>query len=298
MSKPSPSQPLPDLLPDAADVRFYREHGYYITNRILPDRLLDAALAASERLYRGERDSEPPAGATPGWQPGDGPRVLRKNDFAWLQLTAMAALVRHPLLGAAAARLAGEPVRLWQDQLLCKPSDGREAKANVGWHTDRLYWRCCTSTEMLTAWIPFRDYSATDGTVTFIDGSHRWSDNDDSLDFSEFNFRNQDLDRLGGRFDVVQRPIVKVPLDIKRGQVSFHHCKTIHGSGPNRGPLPRTALAVHMQPASNRWCAYEYRMPDGSIRHHDMETLCRKIDGVADFADPALCPMLWPLAAS
>ena len=277
------------LLPSDEDVDFYRRHGYYITDKILPEALLDAALAGTERFYAGDADRDPPAGSTPGWKPEDGAHVLRKNDFASFQLDEFSALVRYPLLAAAAARLVGEPVRLWADQLLYKPPDGPETEANVGWHIDRKYWQCCTSTDMLTAWIPFRDCGETEGTVTVIDGSHQWPDNTGNLDF-----RTQDLDELESRFNTGSQPVVKTPIVIRRGQVSFHHCRTIHGSGANRSDSPRIALAVHLQGASNRWREYVYRMPDGSIRKHDVEVLCRKKNGVPDFTDPAICPQLWP----
>lgn len=276
-------------LPGDAGVAFYREHGYFVTGKILPDDILDAALAAVEPFYAGETDHPAPAGASPGWCAADGDRVLRKNDFASFQMDALAALVHHPELGAAAAQLAGEPVRLWMDQLLYKPPDRPDAKTRVGWHTDRRYWRCCTSTDMLTAWIPFGDCSARDGTLMVVDGSHRWPDNADAGDF-----RSQELDELEQHFVTDGHPVVKVPVELERGQVSFHHCQTLHGSGPNRGARPRIALAVHLQGASNRWCEFVYRMPDGSTHRHDLEHMCRLVGGVPDFADPKLCPQLWP----
>ncbi len=281
-------------LPGEEGVRFYRQHGYYITPKILADDVLDAALNAIESFYAGERDRAPPDGAAPGWERRDGSDILRKNDFASIQRDEFAALVRYPLIGATAAALVGEPVRLWVDQLLYKPPDSPEVQGNVGWHTDRQYWQCCTSADMLTAWIPLRDCSATDGTMTVIDGSHRWSDNTDDIGFDTLNFRTQSLDGLEQFFDANEHAIVPVPIEMKRGQVSFHHCKTIHGSGPNRSVLPRIALAVHLQGASNRWRKHVYRMPDGSIKQHDLEVICRRQNGVPDYADPAICPLLWP----
>lgn len=277
------------LLPTEEQVRFYREHGWFVTPVILPEALLDAAEAGIARFYAGQVDHPLPAGVSPGWQPEDGADVLRKNDHAWLQVDALAALIRYPLLGATAARLAGRPIRLWQDQLLSKPQDRPGIEANVGWHTDRSYWRCCTSENMLTAWIPFRDLSAADGTLNVIDASHLWPD-----ERRELNFREQDLAGLEARFNSGGRAVVKRPLELRRGQVSFHHCRTMHGSGPNHDPRPRLSLAVHMQDEGNRWAEYEYRLPDGRVVKHDLERLCRLVDGVPDYTDPHFCPQLWP----
>lgn len=279
-----------DLLPNEDNIDFYRQHGYYISKKILPDYLLDAAIAGCERFYAGDFDRPLPDGADKGWRPEDGNGVLRKNDYPSFQLDAFEAIVKYPLLGAVAAKLFGEPVRLWTDQLLYKPQDDAKATANIGWHTDRQYWKCCTSKDMFTAWIPFRDCNVKEGTLTVIDASHRWPDNTDGLDF-----RAQDFNVLEERFNTGNYPVVKVPIELQRGQVSFHHCMTLHGSGPNSSDLPRIALSVHMQGESNRWREYEYLMPDGSIKKHDVEILARKRNGVPDFTDPAICPYLWPI---
>lgn len=278
------------LLPDDGDVAFYRRHGYYISKEIIPEEMLDAAIFGTEQFYAGHPDHPPLPGADRGWCREDGQEVLRKNDHTSFQIDAIDALVHYPLLGAVAARLLGEPVRLWTDQLLYKPRDNGEVRANVGWHTDRQYWRCCTSEEMLTAWIPFRDVAARDGTLTVIDGSHLWPDNTFQLNFREQQFREQEsLFHTGGS------EVVTVPMALKRGQVSFHHCKTIHASGPNHGELPRMALAVHLQGKSNSWQPFDYVMPDGTVKKHDIETLVRKRNDSPDFADPTICPYLWPV---
>ena len=55
--------------------------------------------------------------------------------------------------------------------LLYKPVEPPNGKpANVGWHTDRGYWKTCTSANMLTAWIPFHDCDERMGTITMIEG--------------------------------------------------------------------------------------------------------------------------------
>ena len=36
---------------------------------------------------------------------------------------------------------------------------------------------------------------------------------------------------------------VQVPAVLRRGQVSFHHNRAIHGSGPNRSARPRRSMA-------------------------------------------------------
>jgi hypothetical protein len=64
----------------------------------------------------------------------------------------------NPLLGAIAARLSGSrEIRLWRDQMIFKPTDLTGSKTSIGWHTDRAYWKACSSANMLTAWVPFQN---------------------------------------------------------------------------------------------------------------------------------------------
>ena len=277
------------LLPSDADVLAYRKHGYYHSQTLFTDAQMEAVLAASERFYAGELD-EPPVNlpALERFRPkgvyGNG---LRKHDHSSKFSAGLRWLTTHPLLGAIAAKLSGsDEIRLWHDQLLYKPTQDPAKPTNVGWHTDRGYWKTCSSADMLTAWIPFHDCNVEMGTITMIDGSLHWPDNTLNL-----NFFSSDLDGLENQFDTGGQPVIKTPMNLKKGQVSFHHCLTIHGSGPNYRDHPRRAIAVHLQDKSNHWTEYHY--PDGRLAMHDNDTLCRKVDGVPDYTDPDFCPMLY-----
>ena len=292
----TPTQPLTEeqkaLLPSDEDVQHYREHGWYHSKTLFTPEEMDAVLAASERYYAVDLE-EPTAllervPALARFRPKGEYRGLRKNDYSSMYSKGLRALVTHPLLGAVAARLAESPeVRVWHDQLLYKPTQDPERAANVGWHTDKGYWKTCSSSNLLTAWIPFTDCDDVMGTITMIDGSHKWPDNTQNL-----NFFSNDLDGLEAKFETGGAPVVKIPMNLKRGQVSFHHCLTIHGSGPNHSPNPRRSIAVHMQDASNHWI--EYHFPDGRLADHDNDRMCRCTpEGVPDYSDPDFCTALY-----
>lgn len=270
-----------DLLPGPDDVASYRANGYWISPVILPDALLDAAQRGMDRYYAGDYDADPPGVA--GYRPTGG---LRKNDYASLRVDELAALVSYPMIGATAAALAGATgIRLWHDQLLYKPADRPGVPANVGWHTDRQYWLTCSSEEMLTAWVGFHDVDENGGSVSFLPGSHRW-------EVTGMDFFEQDLDALAARLDQQGHRIEARPTRMRRGQVSFHHCRTVHGSGPNRGPDPRRSLAIHLQPDDNRW--RRHVTADGTVAGHGNDRLVRPTPaGTPDYADPAVCPPLW-----
>jgi hypothetical protein len=277
-----------ELLPTDDDVAFYREHGYYVSGKIFSEEEIDDFAFGSERYYAGERDFclPPSVKAFEGWKPEDG-ESLRINDYVSLQNTALSELVRHPLIGAIAARLSGSPsIRLWHDQMIYKPVAEVSRETGIGWHTDRAYWMTCASVEMLTAWIPFHDCDETMGTLMVIDESHQWSG-----DAPIKGFHAKDESGQACNFEIDGRAVKRVPLNLKKGQVSFHHCKTIHGSEPNRSDKPRLSLSVHLQDATNRY--REHKLPNGETAWHRNDMLCRMDGGRPDYADPDFCPTLW-----
>jgi hypothetical protein len=277
-----------ELLPSDDDVAFYRRHGWYVSKKILPDAVIDEAIRGSERYFAGERDAALPiTGGYSDWRPGHG-EGIRNCEYVALQNREIRRLVEYPLLGAVAARLSGSPViRLFDDQLIFKPPDASDAASVVGWHTDRAYWLTCTSENMLTAWVPFHDCPEIMGPVAVVDGSHQWSGTNELRTFKENN-----LEHLETRFKETGAPFVKIPMALQKGQVSFHHCRAIHGSDVNRGSFPRLSLAIHMQDGANRFRVYrnEHGIPWRLVN----DQLCRQSsDGTPDYTDPEVFPVLW-----
>ena len=87
------------LLPDEQDVAFYEEHGWYISKKVIPDDVIDEAIAGSQRYYRGERDMPlPVSGGYSDWKPGDGD-TIRNNEYTSLQSRQLRQLALNPLLG-------------------------------------------------------------------------------------------------------------------------------------------------------------------------------------------------------
>jgi ectoine hydroxylase-related dioxygenase (phytanoyl-CoA dioxygenase family) len=277
------------ILPSENDVAFYREHGYFISGEIVSGDVIDDARLGIERHFSGHRDEHlaHDAGFS-DWQPGDDP-TLRNVEFLALRNHQVRSLALLPVIGAIAAVLSGsDEVRLWDDQLVWKePSAPTDEAAVVGWHTDRAYWRTCTSEQMLTAWIPLHDCPASMGPLCVVDGSHRWTFTDEMRSFKKKDLHA--LDPSIDRDDFESR--VRV-VELSKGQVSFHNCRTVHGSGPNHGNTPRVALAVHLQDGANRW--QEHRNDAGTSWELVNDRLARKhIDGTPDYTDPAIFPVLW-----
>jgi ectoine hydroxylase-related dioxygenase (phytanoyl-CoA dioxygenase family) len=275
------------LLPTEQDIAFYEEHGWWVSSPILDEGAIADARFGADRYYEGERDSVLLLRAGTDWDQSRG-NVLRQNDYVSLQIEQLWQLVHHPVVARTAAVLARTPqVRLFHDQLIYKPPQLAGAAGTVGWHTDIAYWKTCSSRNLITAWIPFQSVTSDMGPMTVLDRSHLW-DGNDHLEF----FHDSDLGSVEERINRGRQLFEPVPLLMDVGQVSFHHCRTIHGSRPNTSDRPRLALAVHMQDEANRYVPATDT--SGRLLTHLNDFLCRKDrGGHPDYSDPAVCPVLW-----
>ena len=145
----------------------------------------------------------------------------------------------------------------------------------------------CTSEDMLTAWIPLHDCPVEMGPVIYVDGSHRWPGTE-----SMRTFNSQDLEALERRLIGDDNTSLKRVIALRKGQMSFHHCRMIHGSDVNRGDRPRTSIALHLQDGKNRYRPFLNER--GEPWHITNDDLCRKdANGHPDYSDPAAFPVLW-----
>jgi hypothetical protein len=285
------------LLPSDEDVDCYAEHGWYLSKKLFTDDEVDTLLAASERFYAGERSrrlpERPPTLAY--WEPSDGP-VQRHNDYIHYEAGEIGAILRKPVLGAVAARLAeAREIRVFQSTLIYKPPSPDEPTNLVPWHFDKHYWQTCTSDTMLTAFFPFHDCGEEMGTITMIDGSHQWKEigGDDSTTRHFAHRSNAELEELleqNAEFN--NADVVKVPMVIPKGHVSFHHCRTYHGSGANRADRPRRAVSLHLQDGGNRYRRFT-RSDGGAVVYNHDHFVRRTPAGEPDYADPGFCPPIW-----
>jgi hypothetical protein len=135
------------LLPTEEDICFYEEHGWYISQPVIPETIIDLAIAGSQAFYRGERDAtlKVDTGYS-NWKPEDG-EIVRNNEFVSLQKKELRQLALQPIIGAIAAKLARtNEIRLLDDQLVYKPAFQPHNQINtaVGQHSDRAYWGTCS----------------------------------------------------------------------------------------------------------------------------------------------------------
>jgi hypothetical protein len=148
------------------------------------------------------------------------------HDVAW-----------NPVFVRAASQLLGNvSVRLWHDQLFCKPA---RHGGVVAWHQDYSYWTCTKPMQHLTCWVGLDDATTENGCMHYIPGSHRWGLLErpnlagDMNGIMEFLKDEQKADF---------RPI---PIELKKGYATFHHPLLVHGSYENKSDRSRRAFVLN-----------------------------------------------------
>jgi len=143
----------------------------------------------------------------------------------------------NPAFTRAASQLLGDvSVRLWHDQLFCKPAHHGGV---VAWHQDYSYWTCTRPMQHLTCWVALDDATTENGCLNYIPGSHRWGLLDrpnlagDMIGLMEF---------LNDEQKAAFKPI---PIELKKGYATFHHPLLVHGSHENKSERSRRAFVLN-----------------------------------------------------
>jgi ectoine hydroxylase-related dioxygenase (phytanoyl-CoA dioxygenase family) len=243
----------------------YDEKGFSLIRTLLPDDLVQKARTRVEAVLRGEYET----GVSPTYSnDGEDPKRLRKVNDAHLCDNTLFEVATHPGIGRWASEITGRPwIQLWATQMLYKPQGGSKT-GNVGWHQDRQYWKYWEDdSELFTAWVALSDVTEEAGAMRFASGSHHWG----FLDRGDFFASDQSAP--------IQPPEgakwLEVPGVLSPGGVSFHHCLTYHGSGPNLSTSPRISLALHLRTDRSR---PKFAATDYYVAHLD---------------DPKICPVIY-----
>ena len=270
----------------------YEKRGFWVSGDVIPHALLDDAAEAARRWYDGDRDAVLPfSDGFSRWTPSDGPDVVRNDEFVSLQSNGIARLALYSVIGEIAARLARTTqIRLLDDQLIYKPpaKDPENTTTAIGWHADSAYWPTCSSSRLLTAWIPFQDMDDEKGTLIVLDGSHRWSEISDARFFrtptstasrraycAKGLQRNVFLCGSGGARSVF--------TTAPRSTRAFRIAAVRHASlWPSTFRIGTTGTSARLGRNGERLQIFD-------------EKLCRRLPtGDPDFADPAVFPAMWP----
>lgn len=156
---------------------------------------------------------------------------------AWRTGPAFHDVLWSPAFLMAASQLLDGAVRLWHDQLFCKPAHHGGV---VAWHQDYSYWTRTKPMSHLTCWIALDDSTVDNGCLYYVPGSHRW-------DLLPITGLAGDMNEIMTVLDEDQKEAFRpVPIELKRGQCTFHHPLMVHGSYENRSDRPRRATLVNV----------------------------------------------------
>jgi ectoine hydroxylase-related dioxygenase (phytanoyl-CoA dioxygenase family) len=224
---------------DPAHVADYHEHGFTWVERITSDEEIAWLREVYDHLF-GTRAQAVPGGyfdlARPYESEGEDrlPQILvPERAVPALQETAFwrnGRAIAATLLGVEEKRLFG-----W-GHMIRKPA---RIGAPLPWHQDEAYWDPGADYRALGSWMPLDPATLESGCLHFLPGSqrgpvrkHRHVGDDPKVHALVTD-------------DADPAPAVAVPL--APGGASFHHCRTLHSSGPNTSARVRRAWANEWQ---------------------------------------------------
>jgi ectoine hydroxylase-related dioxygenase (phytanoyl-CoA dioxygenase family) len=156
---------------------------------------------------------------------------------AWRVSPAFHDLLWNPAFLIPAAELLGASVRFWHDQIFYKPA---HHGGIVAWHQDYSYWTRTQPMSHLSCWIGLDDSKIDNGCVHYVPRSHRW-------DLLPVTGLADDMNAIQGVLNQDQiKEFKPLPIELRKGEASFHHPLMVHGSFGNKTDRPRRAVVINV----------------------------------------------------
>jgi phytanoyl-CoA hydroxylase len=164
----------------------------------------------------------------------------------WEASAAFERLIYHPFVVGAISQLTGQAdLMVWHDQIQYKPASYGGA---TRWHQDAPLWPIIRPMTPVSAWIPLDDADEENGCMWMVPGSYKWGDQIEFLRTQGQLVLVDDFGAIEGFTPPAGIDAAKVQprsWPVKKGEVSFHHSLTWHGSPFNHSARPRRAIAIH-----------------------------------------------------
>jgi non-heme Fe2+,alpha-ketoglutarate-dependent halogenase len=213
-----------------AQIRRYHEQGY-----LCPIRVLSPEQAA---VGRGQLESAEAANGGPlQGAMKQKPHLL----FTWLDQ-----LVRNQSVLDAVEGVIGPNILCWASSFFTKEANDPKY---VSWHQDLTYWGL-EPADIVTAWIALSPSTPESGCMRVVPGSHKREVLPHIETFAEHNLLSR-----GQEIQVEVDEHQAKDLILAPGEMSLHHVKLIHGSGPNRADDRRIGFAIRYVPTYVRQTA-------------------------------------------
>ena len=219
-------------------VAFYEENGYLAGVQVLDDLQVEALREELEGLMDPSNPKNPLFYEFHTSEAKDPNKILFHALGAWRIAPGFHDILWNPAFTVPASQLLGGPVRFWHDQLFCKPA---RHGGVVAWHQDYSYWTRTKPMAHLTCWIGLDDSTKANGCVHYVPGSHRWP-------LLPITGLADDMDAIQTVLTPEQKKQFRAvtPVELKKGQCSFHHPLMVHGSYENRTDIPRRATVINV----------------------------------------------------
>ena len=191
----------------------YAENGYLCPLDVYtPDEA--AALRAALEEIETNRDGTLPLPVA---------RYLRMNTHLVADMPLSVA--RNDRILDAVESILGPDLLLWSAEFFIKEANSRQI---VSWHQDLTYWGMDGTDHEITAWLALSPATAASGCMRFVPGSHHHAIVPHEDTFAEDNLlsRGQEI-----AVDVDEEDAITAAL--QPGQMSLHHGRLFHASGPN-----------------------------------------------------------------
>jgi ectoine hydroxylase-related dioxygenase (phytanoyl-CoA dioxygenase family) len=225
---------------EAGQQAFFAEHGWLVVRGAVPPARVAELEAAVDAVYRAH------APAPPGqvWEVAG--------------VSRLSAPIAEHAHDAAIARRAAEAlgcasIKLLQDTVLVKAATIGGA---VAWHQDHTYTGYLDPARIVSVRLSLTPCTRDNGCLEVIDASHTWGLLGDVRALTETHV----ADALGPEAARWRDRVVH--LELAPGDLSIHHCLTLHGSAENRSPHTRKTLITRLFDTSCR--LVRDRLPAGA----------------------------------
>jgi len=242
------SNPIERKMLESAHIERWRREGFHLPIRVMSEE--DAAGYAARMEACEARD-----GRIEGNQ-----RHKTHLLYTWAD-----ELVRHPKILDAVEDIIGPNLLCWTTNLFVKEAG---SPAFVSWHQDSTYWGLYPDDAVVTAWVALTPATVESGAMRFVPGSHH----SDQIVHED----TYDADNLLSRGQVAKVEIdddKTVDVVLSPGEISLHHIRMLHDSGPNRANFRRIGLAIRYIPPYVKQLKID----------HDSALLVRGVDDYGHF---------------
>ncbi len=219
-------------------VQFFHEHGYVSGIRILDEQQLETLREELSALVQPDHEGSELWYEYHTNESVDPNSVLFHALGAWRIRQGFHDILWNPAFTVPASQLLGGTVRMWHDQLFCKPA---KHGGVVAWHQDYSYWTATEPMAHLTCWVGLDESTQENGCLHYIPGSHRW----ELLPITGLAGDMESIREVLSpeQVEEFQKPVA---IELQAGECTFHHPLMVHGSFENKTDGPRRATVINV----------------------------------------------------